>query len=154
MLGTEPVAAQHQKEWAKHGRRYPVTTKDGKQVDRRTAVRTLYPRLLYIFSDVICYVTRNHKAWADSALNLLSWSMVGAQGTINQQALPALIIILNGPTLENENWVSGDPDAATKDFFSAIEKEISENSTIRALAQEVRQSAPLCVTSLLTELLI
>ncbi|KAF9887744.1 hypothetical protein FE257_009697 [Aspergillus nanangensis] len=136
MLGTEPVAAQHQSEWARYGKRYPVITKDGKHMDRRTAVQTLYPRFLYIFSDVICYVTRNHKAWADSALRLLEWSMVGAQSTINQHALPALIIILNGPTLENEEWISGDLEAATKDFFSAVEKEITENNTIRSLADK------------------
>ena len=140
MLGTEPVAAQHQNEWARYGKRHPVVAKDGKHMDRRTAVQTLYPRFLYIFSDVICYVTRNHKAWADSTLRLLEWSMVGAQSTINQYALPALIIILNGSTLENENWISGDPEAATKDFFLAIEKEISENSDIRALAQKVSPS--------------
>lgn len=137
MLGTEPVAAQHQNEWVQYGKRYPVVAKDGKLMDRRAAVQTLYPRFLYIFSDVICYATRNHKAWADSALRLLEWSMVGAQHTINQHALPALIIVLNGPTLENEEWVSGDPDAATRDFFTAIEREISENNSIRALAQKV-----------------
>ena len=106
-------------------------------MDRRTAVQTLYPRFLYTLSDVICYVTRNQKTWADSALRLLNWSLVGAQSTINQQALPALIIVLNGPTLENPDWISGDPEAATKDFFSAIEDEISKNATIRDLAQKV-----------------
>ncbi|KAK0704631.1 hypothetical protein B0H67DRAFT_649061 [Lasiosphaeris hirsuta] len=75
------------------------------------------PMPLPPFTDVICYVTRNQKAWADSALRLLEWSMVGAQSTINQQALPALIIILNGPTLENPAWISGDPEAAAKDFY-------------------------------------
>jgi hypothetical protein len=137
MMGTEPLAAQHQKEWARQGKRYPVAAKDGKYMDRRTAVQSLYPRFLYIFSDVVCYVTRNHKTWADSALRLLEWSMIGAQNTINQHALPALIIILNGPTLENEEWLSGHPDAATEDFFSAIEKEISENNYLRNLANKV-----------------
>lgn len=140
MLGTEPLAAQHQNDWSKSGRRYLIDAKDGKPIDRRTAVMTIYPRFLYIFSDVICYVTRNHKAWADSAVRLLNWSKVGAQNTINQFALPALIIILNGPALENEAWVSDDHGTVTNDFFLAIEREISENTELRELAQQVRTS--------------
>lgn len=137
MLGTEPLASQHQKEWMHSDKRYLVETKDGKPMDRSTAVTTLYPRFLYIFSDVVCYVTRNHRAWADSAVRLLEWSLVGAQGSINQHSLPALIIILNGPAMENESWVSDDLGAATRDFFAAIEQEIEANVRIRELAKKV-----------------
>ncbi|CZR37777.1 uncharacterized protein FPRO_07032 [Fusarium proliferatum ET1] len=135
LLGTEPLAAEHQTEWARYGQRYLIESKDGKPVDRRTAVKTIYPRFLYIFSDVICYVTRNHRAWAESALRLLDWSKVGVQNTINQHALPALIIVLNGPTLENEAWLGNDHEVVTDAFFQAIEKEISETTEFRELAQ-------------------
>ncbi|KAF3808980.1 hypothetical protein GCG54_00011172 [Colletotrichum gloeosporioides] len=134
LFGTEPVASKHQTEWTKHGRCYLVKTKDGSVMDRRTAVKELYPRFLYIFSDVVCYVMRNQKAWADSALKLLDWSMIGAQSTINQQSLPALIIVLNGPFIQNKNWLSGDEDAVTSSFFSAIDPEITENARVRKLA--------------------
>jgi hypothetical protein len=137
MFGGEPAAAQHQKEWSKYGRRYLLESKDGKQIDRKTAVMTIYPRFLYIFSDVICMVTRNQKAWADSAIKLLEWSLVGAHNTVNQSALPALIVVLNAPTIENEAWVSDDHDAATRDFFMSIEQEITENSTVREMAKKV-----------------
>jgi hypothetical protein len=133
MLGTEPLAAQHQSDWTKYGRKYEIQV----PMDRRTAVQTLYPRFLYIFSDVICYVTRDHKSWADSADRLMEWSKVGAQNTINQYSLPALIIILNAPTLENEAWVSDDPEAATRDFFHAVDEEIRENDKLRGLATKV-----------------
>ena len=49
MLGAEPAAAPYQKEWAKHGRRYLLESKDKKPIDRKTAVMTIYPRFLYIF---------------------------------------------------------------------------------------------------------
>ncbi|KAG5758333.1 hypothetical protein H9Q72_013528 [Fusarium xylarioides] len=136
LLGTEPLAAEHQTEWARYGQRYLIESKDGKPVDRRTAVKTIYPRFLYIFSDVICYVTRNHRAWAESALRLLDWSKVGVQNTINQHALPALIIVLNGPTLENEAWLGDDHEVVTDAFFQAIDKEISETTEFRELAQK------------------
>ena len=137
MLGGEPAAAQYQKDWSKDGRKYLLESKDGKQIDRKTAVMTIYPRFLYIFSDVICMITRNQKAWADSAVKLLEWSLVGAHNTVNQYALPALIIVLNGPTIENEAWISDDYDVATRDFFTAIEKEISENITLREMVKKV-----------------
>lgn len=137
MLGAEPAAAQYQKEWSKHGRRYLLESKDSKQIDRKTAVMTIYPRFLYIFSDVICMITRNQKAWADSAVKLLEWSLVGAHSTVNQYALPALIIVLNGPSIENETWISDDHDAATRDFFMSVEQEISENTTLREMAKKV-----------------
>lgn len=110
---------------------------DGRYMDRRTAVQTLYPRFLYIFSDVVCYVTRNPKAWADSALRLLEWSMAGAESTINQHALPALIIVLNGPTIEDEEWIHGSPEAVTDAFFKTIEEEISANEKIKNFANFV-----------------
>ncbi|KAK3936131.1 hypothetical protein QBC46DRAFT_367088 [Diplogelasinospora grovesii] len=129
MLGGEPAAAQHQKDWSKHGRRYLLESKDGKQIDRNTAVMTIYPRFLYIFSDVICMPGL-------MAVKLLEWSLVGAHNTVNQSALPALIIVLNGPTIENEAWISDDHDAATRDFFMAVEQEINENATLREMAKK------------------
>lgn len=137
MLGAEPAAAQHQKSWYKYGRRYLIEEIDGKQIDRSTAVKTIYPKFLYIFSDAICMVTRNQKSWANTAVKLLEWSAIGAHNTINQYALPAAIIILNQPTVEDERWVSEDQGAATRDFFDAVEQEIVENATLREMAQKV-----------------
>lgn len=138
MLGSEPAAAQYQKDWYKVGRRYLLQPKDGKQIDRKSAVSTIYPRFLYIFSDVICMVTRNQRAWATSAVRLLEWSLVGAHNTVNQCALPALIIVLNGPSVENEAWISEDHDATTRDFFIAIDREINEDTSLREMAKKVR----------------
>jgi len=86
-------------------------------------------------------VTRNQKAWADSAVKLLEWSLVGAHHTVNQYALPALIIVLNGPSIEKEEWVSDDFESATNDFFTSIEHEIRENTTLREMAKMVRNFA-------------
>ncbi|KAK4141483.1 uncharacterized protein C8A04DRAFT_14074 [Dichotomopilus funicola] len=136
MIGTEPVAAQHQHEWSKNGRRYPVETSNGESVDRRTAVTTIYPRFLYTFSDVVCYVTRNQKTWANSALKLLEWSNVGAESSINKNVLPALIIILNASSLEEKTWLC-DGMEPTDAFFNAIDAEISASSKFATLARTV-----------------
>lgn len=138
MLGGEPLAAQHQQQWMRHGRRYHVRSRDGRSVDRQTAVETIYPRFLYIFSDVVCYVTRNHRAWANSAIRLLEWSKAGVENTINQHALPALIIVLNAPDLEAESsWLGENSDAVTDEFFKAVEDEIRQNSRLKELSKKV-----------------
>lgn len=137
LLGMEPLAAEHQTEWTKSSRRYHIQPKDGELIDRRTAVKTIYPRFLFIFSDVVCYVTRNHRTWVESALKLLEWSRTGVKNAVNQYALPALIIILNGPALENEQWLRGDQERVTDDFFDAIEPELLKSSEFRELARRV-----------------
>lgn len=118
-------------------RRYPIAVKNGERMDRRTAVKELYPRFLYIFSDVVCYVTGNPRAWAESAVHLLGWSLAGAQSSINQHALPALIIALNAPRMDRRDWIEGDSDAATKAFFETIEGEIAKNNFVMELAKQV-----------------
>ncbi|KAF3911199.1 hypothetical protein AA313_de0210078 [Arthrobotrys entomopaga] len=130
IMGSEPLAAKHQTQWFEYGRKYRIQI----PMDRRTVVQKIYPRFLYIFSDVVCYVTRNHRSWADTAVRLLEWSSVGAQHAINQYTLPALIIILNGPSTEDKLWASDDLDAVTHDFFAAVENEIEHNDTLRLLA--------------------
>jgi len=110
--------------------------KNGKIVDRSTAVKEIYPRFLYIFSDIICLVTRNPKAWAETALQLLEWSDIGAHNTVNQYVLPAAIIVLNQPTIEDKRWISADLGAATEDFFAVVEKEIEGNNKLRAMASK------------------
>ena len=133
--GSEPVAAQHQKDWVKVGKEYEIKA----PMDRSTAVKELYPQFLYILSDVVCYVTKDNKSWAQLALRLMGWSKIGAQNTINQYSLPALIIILNASTYSNETWVgSGDQDVVTDAFFRAIDEEIRHNNEFRARAARVR----------------
>jgi hypothetical protein len=137
MLGSEPACAQHQSQWHKSGRKYLIHGKNGKKIDRNMAVKDIYPRFLYIFSDVVCLITRNQKAWAETALMLLEWSNVGAHNTVNQYALPAAVIVLNQPTIEDKRWISDNQEAATTDFFMVVDKEIKENSKLRAMAAEV-----------------
>ncbi|KXX79899.1 hypothetical protein MMYC01_203771 [Madurella mycetomatis] len=117
-------------------RRYSITVKGNRGMDRRTAVQTLYPRFLYIFSDVVCYVTGNQRTWAESAIRLLKWSLAGAQSSINQHSLPALIIALNAPRVDRPDWIS-DPDAATKAFFETIAGEITKDNFVKKLANRV-----------------
>ena len=56
--------------------------------------------------------------------------------TVSQYVLPAAIIILSQPTIEDKRWISADLGAATEDFFDVVEKEIEGNNKLRAMASK------------------
>ncbi|KAK2801411.1 hypothetical protein FQN51_005305 [Onygenales sp. PD_10] len=136
LRGAEPTSSRHQHEWQRHGRRYLVETPDGASVDRTTAVKNIYPKFLYLFSDVICLVSRNPKTRTEVAIDLLEWSEIGADNAVNQSALPAAVIIFNQPSVEDDRWVSADREEINNDFFKSIDEELELNNTLREKARE------------------
>ncbi|KAF4460614.1 calcium-independent phospholipase A2 [Fusarium albosuccineum] len=62
---------------------------------RNKVVQHLYPRLLYAFSDVVCYVTNNGRTSGVFLPQLIEWAKEGYEQIHNQRFRPALIIILN-----------------------------------------------------------
>ena len=136
--GIHPMAAKYQDKWYRKGRQYLVHALEGQDaVDRTTAVQDIYPKFLYIFSDVICIVCRNSNLRTQTAIRLLEWSEAGAKNSLNHSALPAAIIIINAPGEEHARWTSDDLDAMTNDFFNGIDSELEENNTLRRKASEV-----------------
>jgi len=87
----------------------------------------------YIYNQYINYSVQRTL----SSNKLLEWSTIGAHNAVNQYALPAAIIILNGPTVEVDRWISENQDEVTEDFFKSVEQEIFESSTLREMAQKV-----------------
>lgn len=138
--GGKPVCSKYQKEWSKHGKSYLMKSKDsnGHPIDRKSAVRNLYPRFLYIFSDIICFVSKNPKSYGTIVTTLMQWSEMGARKALNQYALPAAIIIINQPTIEFPRWTTTDTEVATNDFFDSIESEMQSNNDLKAIAEKVR----------------
>ncbi|QDS72494.1 hypothetical protein FKW77_010061 [Venturia effusa] len=58
----------------------------------KLVVGELYPRLLYTFSDVVCFITNNVKY---DKICILKWASSGHERTVNQRIRPALLIIIN-----------------------------------------------------------
>ncbi|RYP11186.1 hypothetical protein DL764_000211 [Monosporascus ibericus] len=137
MSGREPISAKHQKRWHKCGTSYLIQPQHG--IDRDKAVKEIYPKFLYLFSDVICMVTPNPKAWAETARSVLQWGQVGACGAVNQYALPALVIVVNAAKIKKytDGWLSdGTSSRATNDFFASVDQEIKTNKILKDLAEE------------------
>ena len=135
--GTKPVAAAHQKNWQDGARGHQIRQREGIRIDRKLAVGKLYPKFVYIFSDVVCYVTRNPRGWSEIVNNLLEWATVAAQHAVNQYALPAAILVLNGPPTGKPSWMSDDQNVLTNEFFKVVEADMTENAFVKDLAEQV-----------------
>lgn len=111
-------------------------------ITRQRVVSELYPRLLYAFSDVVCFVQNNprlvpflqpllvlvrilsYACWCVSRHSqgmfdtLFDWALQGHEKTLNQSVRPGLIIILNKST-ELVHDALGSPEQATRKILDA-----------------------------------
>lgn len=83
---------------------------------RKKVVNLCYPKLQYVFSDAICYVTENWKQREDVIARLLSWARDSVSGIINKSFKPKLFIIFNKAELDEEKDLL-DVKNATARFF-------------------------------------
>ncbi|KAE8449132.1 hypothetical protein EG329_008516 [Mollisiaceae sp. DMI_Dod_QoI] len=107
---------------------------------REYAVTQLYPRLLYTFSDVVVFVLRNPKVFESTVLEkLLDWASASIEKSLNQPALPHVIIALNATDLkiDEKQW---DVQEATRILMSDIEGAISRVPRFREYALLWRQA--------------
>lgn len=88
---------------------------------RRIIVRSLYPRLLYAFSDVVCFVTTNARAAQTILEEMFSWAKDGHEKTLNQRVRPGLVIVLNKVPQESLQNLSS-VRKATRDLLKSFER--------------------------------
>ncbi|OCL08081.1 hypothetical protein AOQ84DRAFT_293846 [Glonium stellatum] len=86
---------------------------------RSFAVTKLYPRLLYTFSDVVVFVTKNAKTFQESLQLLLDWGSASLEKSVNQPALPHAIIVVNATeqSVDPKEWDIGH---ATETLLKAV----------------------------------
>ncbi|KAF8244620.1 hypothetical protein K440DRAFT_488644, partial [Wilcoxina mikolae CBS 423.85] len=100
------------------GNKDPLVTKEesrlrktldklGYRTCRGWMVKHLYPRVLFTFSDVVCYVTKNFRTIEVVMSRLIGWADQALQKSINQPMLPYAIIVINAlETVHNSEWWS------------------------------------------------
>ncbi|KAF4440845.1 calcium-independent phospholipase a2 [Fusarium acutatum] len=122
---------------------------------RKLIVKYLYPRVLYGFSDVVCFVTTNGRT-SDSFLGqLIDWAQHSHDRILNQRTKPALIVILNIVVDIDE----GSSSDATEDLLRSFQR-TERFRTLQALWEErehpIRNTADLllCYYSDFTVVLI
>jgi predicted acylesterase/phospholipase RssA len=117
-----------------------ATTEESRR--REYAVTTLYPRILYTFSDCVVFVLRNSKTFQSSVLTkLIGWGAAALERSINQPTLPHCIVTLNcsDAAIDASQW---DSDCATRTLLSTVRGAINFTEgvpTFRALADHWRK---------------
>jgi hypothetical protein len=79
--------------------------REGVKPTREFCVNDLYPRILYAFSDVICFVTESANSTEVTVKRLIEWADKVLTKTINQPSLPRAIIIANGMKNNPLEWL-------------------------------------------------
>ncbi|KAK3389280.1 hypothetical protein B0H63DRAFT_537088 [Podospora didyma] len=78
-----------------------------KPQSREYAVKRLYPRILYTFSDVVVFVLREVRTFQTEVLQkLVEWAYSSIDKSINQPSLPHIIIALNATenAIDEKQW--------------------------------------------------
>ena len=101
---------------------------------RESAVTQLFPLLLYNFSDVVVYVVHSGmaKTMEKVMLQLLHWAEKSRAASINQPALPHVVIVLN----QTPSSVTWDSQIATRELLKAHANMITENEEVRRLRRK------------------
>lgn len=117
-----------------------ATTEESRR--REYTVTSLYPRILYTFSDCVVFVLRNPKTFQSSVLTkLIDWGAAALERSINQPVLPHCIVTLNcsDATIDPSQW---DSDCATQALLSSVRGAINLTEGVprfRALADHWRK---------------
>ncbi|UNI24922.1 hypothetical protein JDV02_010639 [Purpureocillium takamizusanense] len=92
---------------------------DGKPVTRKRIAKTLFPRILYIFSDVVVYIQYNRRRLEDTVLQLVKWAHNATEQAYNKPVLPCLVIAF----MDRDGQVDTDDydiDSARRNVFDKL----------------------------------
>ncbi|KAF4447081.1 hypothetical protein F53441_9380 [Fusarium austroafricanum] len=87
---------------------------------RSNVVNIVYPRLLYAFSDVVCFVTNNSRQAQDILGRMFDWAKDGHERTHNQRVRPGLIIVLNKMPMDTHDSIPS-TDRETRKLLRSFE---------------------------------
>jgi energy-coupling factor transporter ATP-binding protein EcfA2 len=96
-----------------------------KKEKKKKHVHSSYPKLVYLFSDVVCFVIQSH--WKEKAYldDLIKWASQGSLNIINQGIKPKLIIIFNKIEPKDfEDYENIDGMSAT--YFDSVPEKVEQ----------------------------
>lgn len=109
-------------------------------LNRSFCVEELYPRILYAFSDVICFVTDLANAAEKTMEQLIKWADKVLSKTVNQPSLPHAILVINGLKTHPEDWL--DEQIATEKMLRNRGEMSLRDPKLAAIATGWRQVMP------------
>jgi hypothetical protein len=105
---------------------------------REYHVRNLYPRLLYTFSDVIVFVTKNPRVIENVIEQLIRWAAAALETSSNQPLLPHAIIVFNASDNATDP-ILWDVNHATISLMDSVRRAVHQNHNMRKFAEFWRQ---------------
>ncbi|KAF5714050.1 hypothetical protein FMUND_7623 [Fusarium mundagurra] len=129
--GTQRPTSHHGRRWDSWGRPLPAVEK------RQDAVRYLFPKLLYNFSDVVINVMQSHSVRQidDSIVELFEWAEVSHVSATNRFGLPHLIIVINQSD-DDSNW---NPIATGQQILNEQQRILEGYYQVKAMAGRFRR---------------
>ncbi|KAI0974552.1 hypothetical protein F4678DRAFT_458515 [Xylaria arbuscula] len=99
--------------------------------ERQVVVESLYPRLLYSFSDVVVFVLDNGRKFETVIINLVDWAHQAIEKSCNQSVLPHAVIALNKASTQSEKDDRWDADSLTDKLLETAKKALEKNHTLK-----------------------
>ncbi|KAG7424468.1 Phospholipase A I [Fusarium oxysporum f. sp. raphani] len=131
--GTGTLAAKYQSRWYSRDiryRDYRIDESSTHATTRTHVAKQIYPRFLYIFSDVICFVVEQTRLIRDAVISLLKWSQICSSHVVNQFSIPSAILIIN-------NWDPAKWNSSKPNGHQTLKEEV-----FLEMEQERRREAP------------
>ncbi|KAI3328065.1 FabD/lysophospholipase-like protein [Xylariaceae sp. AK1471] len=101
---------------------------------REYAIKHLYPKILYTFSDVVVFVMRSPRSFESTVLDkLIRWGAASLDKSLNQPVLPHAIIILNAT--DNVDEAEWEIEKATNSLMAAIHSAVSHEPRLQEYIQ-------------------
>ncbi|VTO87220.1 unnamed protein product [Fusarium graminearum] len=102
-----------------------------KMQSREYAVTSMFPRILYTFSDVVVFVLREVRTFQTEVLTqLVNWAAMSIDKSINQPTLPHVIIVANDTdtSIDDQQW---DPVIATEGLLNDYKNSVHQVPALR-----------------------
>ncbi|CEI60194.1 hypothetical protein FVEN_g6376 [Fusarium venenatum] len=118
-----------------------------KMQSREYAVTSLFPRILYTFSDVVVFVLREVRTFQTEVLTqLVNWAAMSIEKSINQPSLPHVVIVVNGTdiNINDEQW---DPMTATQGLLNDYENSVHQVPALKAILARLADAGKYITTT-------
>lgn len=131
---TTPSFTKHIRRQHNTSEREIIWATTDEKCSREFNVRNLYPRLLYTFSDVIVFVTKNGRVIEKVIEQLIKWAAAALETSSNQPVLPHAIIVLNATSnsTDPDLW---DVDKSTSSLLESVTRAVHQNEKLRKYAE-------------------
>jgi hypothetical protein len=116
----------------------PWKKESGHKITRPYCVEHIYPRVLYAFSEVICYVIQQSPRIMESLISqMITWADKARDASLNQVTLPRVILVLNNvPVSEQERMEWEDWESVTMTAIENLKRCIELGKDLQTIADQ------------------